>query len=155
MKYTISNSKRTYLRDGRSPIPVFEITSKVMSANKGKNTSPELRLRKELWNQGLRGYRVQWNKAPGRPDIAFPGKKICIFVNGCFWHRCPYCNLSLPKSHTDFWKAKFEHNIIRDQKKKDGLENLGWRVMVFWECRINSDVNSCIDQIKNAYFAQI
>jgi DNA mismatch endonuclease (patch repair protein) len=120
-----------------------------MSANKDKDTKPEILLRKALWNEGLRGYRLHWKKVPGRPDIAFTSKKTAIFVNGCFWHRCPYCNLSLPKSHTDFWKKKFEKNIQRDKQKVELLEISGWEVMTIWECQILDDVTVCVNKIKN------
>ena len=77
---------KEYIRDGRSPVPKKEATSKVMSANKGKDTNPELLLRKELWKNNIKGYRLHWKKVPGSPDIAFPKKKLAIFINGCFWH---------------------------------------------------------------------
>jgi DNA mismatch endonuclease (patch repair protein) len=137
-----------YIRDGRAPIPDKETTSKVMSSIRGKNTKPELELRKVLYQNGLLGYRIHWKKVPGRPDIAYPSKKIAIFVNGCFWHRCPYCNPPFPKTHGDFWTAKFENNIERDKRKKADLENLGWTVLVFWECKINNEIDSCVQQIK-------
>lgn len=91
-----------YLRDGRAPIPDSEITSRVMSSNKGKNTKPEILMRDALRQIGIPGYRLHWKKAPGRPDIAYPGKKIAIFVHGCYWHRCPHCDLPLPKTNTEF-----------------------------------------------------
>jgi DNA mismatch endonuclease (patch repair protein) len=144
-----------YIRDGRSPIPEKESTSRVMSANKGKNTAPELILRKHLWKSGIRGYRLHWNKAPGRPDIAFPSKKIAIFVNGCFWHRCPYCNPSFPKSNIDFWEKKFAKNKARDLKKIQDLINLGWRPLVLWECQINNDIDSCVQVIYQLINGQI
>ena len=106
---------KSYLRDKRSPTPSSESTSKVMSANKSKDTKPEIKLRKILWKEGIRGYRLNWKKAPGRPDIAFPGRKIAIFINGCYWHRCPKCELPLPKSNVQFWKDKFDNNIARDK----------------------------------------
>src|SRR5271157_969325 len=115
-------TKPTYIRDGRAPIPEKEATSRVMSANKGINTHPELVLRRALCNEGLRGYRLHWKKAPGRPDIAFPGKKVAVFVNGCFWHRCPYCHPSFPKSNVEFWTAKFEKNRERDKRKRIELK---------------------------------
>ena len=107
---------KSYSRDKRSPTPSSESTSKVMSANKAKDTKPEIKLRKILWKEGIRGYRLNWKKAPGRPDIAFPGRKIAIFINGCYWHRCPKCDLPLPKSNVQFWKDKFDNNIARDKK---------------------------------------
>ncbi len=119
-----------------------------MSSNKAKNTKPELKLRIALYADGIRGYRLNWKKVPGKPDIAFPGKKIGIFINGCYWHRCPYCELSLPKTNTDFWKKKFEKNIKRDKKKEKELLDLGWTVLVFWECKIKTNIKDCINKIK-------
>ena len=69
--------------------------------------------RKTLREIGLSGYRLHWKKAAGRPDIAYPGRKIAIFVHGCFWHRCPYCDLPLPKSHPEFWSEKFKRNKMK------------------------------------------
>lgn len=138
----------SYIRDGRAPIPTSETTSRVMSANVGKNTKPELALRKALREIGIPGYRLHWKKAPGRPDIAYPGRRIAIFVNGCYWHRCPHCNLPLPRSNTDFWKEKFEKNIKRDTDKTRDLEENGWMVLVFWECEINNDPLACADKVK-------
>lgn len=126
----------TFIRDGRAPIPLKLSTSRVMSANRAKNTKPELYLRKALREQGLTGYRLHWSKAPGKPDIAFPGKKVAVFVNGCFWHRCPKCKPSFPKTNKDFWKQKFRKNKVRDRKKQAALEEQGWRVLVLWECQI-------------------
>ena len=137
-----------YIRDGRAPIPTSETTSRVMSANLGKNTKPELALRKALRAIGLPGYRLHWKKVPGRPDIAYPGRKIAIFVNGCYWHRCPHCDLPLPKSNTDFWLNKFESNKKRDSEKILKLEEEGWRVLVFWECEIINDVFTCAEKVK-------
>lgn len=138
-----------YIRDGRAPIPKLETTSKVMSANVPKDTKPELVLRKSLRKIGISGYRLHWKKASGRPDIAYPGRKIAIFVNGCFWHRCPHCNLPLPKSNTDFWLKKFERNKERDAKKIHNLEEDGWKVIVLWECEIKKDVLGCAKRVKN------
>lgn len=118
-----------------------------MRANKGKNTKPEIILRKELWHIGAGGYRLHWMKATGHPDIAYPNKKIAIFVHGCFWHRCPRCNLPLPKSHKAFWKEKFDKNQKRDSKKKKTLEDDGWKVFQFWECMIEDDARKCAQTI--------
>lgn len=137
-----------YIRDGRSPIPKNEATSKVMSSNKGKNTKPEILLRKELWKNNIKGYRLHWRKAPGTPDIAFPKKKLAIFINGCFWHRCPHCNLRLPKTNTEFWKNKFDKNLERDIKKIQLLKNNGWNIIIIWECMIKNDILDCVNIIK-------
>ncbi|MCO6512338.1 MAG: very short patch repair endonuclease [Aridibacter famidurans] len=139
--------KRSYLRDGRAPIPEKEVTSRVMSANKAKDTKPEISFREALWSAGVRGYRLNWNKAPGRPDIAFPGRKVAVFVHGCFWHRCPSCNYPLPKSNTEFWRAKFKRNILRDQAKKEKLEALNWTVLTVWECEIKDKIRNPVRRV--------
>ena len=142
------NLTKTYIRDGRAPIPEKEITSRIMSSIKDKNTKPELAIRKALWDSGIKGYRLHWKKVPGRPDIAFPSRKIAIFINGCYWHRCPYCEPSIPKSNTEFWKNKFDKNVIRDKRKVEQLKQLDWNVLIFWECEIKSDIDFCIGKIK-------
>jgi len=123
-------------KDRRNPEPTSEVTTKVMKANKGKDTKPELIVRQMLREMGLPGYRLNWKKAPGRPDIAYPGRRIAIFVNGCFWHRCPYCNLPIPKTHSEFWRQKFDKNVERDRKKVQELEAMGWRTITIWECQL-------------------
>jgi DNA mismatch endonuclease, patch repair protein len=135
---------RNYIRDGRAPIPENELTSKIMSSIRAKNTKPELILRKALFHSGLSGYRLHWEKIPGRPDIVYPGAKIAIFVHGCFWHRCPNCNPPFPKTHTEFWNKKFQKNIERDKQKKEDLEKLEWQVLIFWECQLRSDLQNCV-----------
>ena len=143
------NKENKYIRDGRAPIPEKEITSKIMSRIKGKDTKPELILRKALCKAGLRGYRLHYKKVPGRPDIAFVEKKIAIFVNGCFWHRCPYCNPPFPKTHQDFWHAKFKKNIERDKRKYKELEKLSWIVIVVWGCEVKKQefLNDLIEKM--------
>lgn len=139
---------KEYIRDGRSPIPKNDSISKVMSSNKGKNTKPELNLRKVLWKVGLRGYRIHWKKMPGRPDIVFTKKRLAIFVNGCYWHRCPHCKLSLPKTNLAFWEIKFNVNKERDKQNIIELEKLGWKVLVVWECQLKEDIDKVISTIK-------
>ena len=87
---------------------------------------------------GLGGYRLNWRKAPGRPDIAYPGRKVAIFVHGCYWHHCPRCYPNLPKSNPEFWARKFELNRERDARKRTGLEAIGWTVIEVWECDIRN-----------------
>lgn len=111
-----------------------------MQGNKRQNTKPELLVRQRLRAAGLTGYRLQWKKAPGRPDIAFPGRKVAIFVNGCFWHRCPHCNPSTPKRNTEFWEAKFRRNIERDARAITELKELGWTPITIWECELKRDI---------------
>lgn len=90
--------------------------SNALKAVKSKNTAPEILLRKALRSFGIIGYRLHWNKAPGKPDIAFPSRKIAIFVHGCFWHRCPYCKQKEPQTNVDFWNDKFRKTKERDRK---------------------------------------
>ncbi len=142
------NQKKTYIRDKRSPIPKNENVSKVMSANKAKGTKPEILLRKQLWDKGLRGYRLNYKKAPGKPDIAFTSKKLAIFVNGCYWHRCPKCNYQLPKNNTQFWEEKFQRNIDRDKRKNAELKAIGWSVITVWECEIKENINTVVTRIE-------
>lgn len=130
-----------------SPPAKSPITSKVMKANKGKGTRLELIVRKALWNAGMRGYRVNWKKAPGRPDICFPGRRIAIFVNGCFWHRCPKCSASLPKTNSAFWKKKFELNVKRDNAKLKALKELGWFTLTIWECETKRDLALVVTRV--------
>lgn len=130
-------------------------THHVMQANKSKNTKPELRVRAALRSAGLSGYRLHWKKAPGKPDICYPGRKIAIFVNGCFWHRCPHCALPLPKSNVDFWMAKFSRNVARDERDQRLLAKEGWTVLVIWEChlkkgRFDSTMGELVREIRRA-----
>ncbi|AEB07685.1 DNA mismatch endonuclease Vsr [Coriobacterium glomerans PW2] len=130
-------------------------TRKTMQANKRSDTKPELLVRKRLRKAGLTGYRLQWRDAPGRPDIAFPGRRIAIFVNGCFWHRCPHCNPGVPKHNVEFWQAKFRRNIERDARAITELRALGWQAITIWECeladaRIEATMARVIDTIRNA-----
>ncbi|MDR3307352.1 MAG: very short patch repair endonuclease [Coriobacteriales bacterium] len=119
-----------------SPPAQSPAVRKSMQGNKSKDTKPELKVRKLLRDAGFSGYRLQWKKAPGRPDIAYPGRKIAIFVNGCFWHRCPKCNLPTPKTNPEYWEEKFCRNVKRDKQKVKELEEAGWTVFVIWECEL-------------------
>jgi DNA mismatch endonuclease (patch repair protein) len=121
-----------------------------MSANRGKNTRPELVLRSVLCAEGARGYRLHPKDVPGRPDIAFRRHRLAVFVNGCFWHRCPKCNLPLPKTHREFWKRKFERNRNRDVAKNMMLKAAGWRVITVWEHEIRKNPRVSARRIKRA-----
>ena len=140
-------SEEEYLRDRRSPVPSSEAVSKVMRANKGKDTSPEIRLRAALREAGLLGYRLHWKAVPGRPDIVYTRYKLAIFVNGCFWHRCPTCGLPAPKANREFWDAKLKKNMERDERKIAELEEAGWSVLVCWEHEIRDDLNACVQKV--------
>ena len=119
-----------------------------MKANTAKDTKPELLLRAALQEAGLTGYKLNWNGAPGRPDVAFPRKKLAIFVHGCFWHRCPHCHYPLPKSNREFWRLKFRRNKERDKRKRSELGKSGWKVLELWECEIKKDSKACVRMIR-------
>jgi DNA mismatch endonuclease, patch repair protein len=125
-----------YLRDGRAPIPAQPSTSEVMRANRARLTGPELALQNQLKSAGVTGFRTNYSDLPGRPDIAFPKNQLAVFVHGCFWHRCPHCALPLPRTHTEFWAAKFARNRVRDARKARALRREGWSVVTIWECQI-------------------
>ncbi|GAB3826398.1 hypothetical protein GCM10028895_37350 [Pontibacter rugosus] len=114
----LAKKKSSKYKIAKAPLTAQEKISRYMRGNKGKNTKPELTLRRALWQAGLRGYRVHWPKAPGKPDICFPGRRLAVFVHGCFWHRCPYCQPSFPKTNLLFWQDKFDKNQARDARYK-------------------------------------
>jgi DNA mismatch endonuclease (patch repair protein) len=105
----------------------------VMLANIGRGTSPEVALRQALRAAGARGYRLNLRTEGIRPDIVFTRHRVAVFVHGCFWHRCPTCRYPLPRSHREFWTAKFRRNRQRDKLKRALLERASWRVIEIWE----------------------
>ncbi|SFC00336.1 T/G mismatch-specific endonuclease [Alkalibacterium subtropicum] len=111
--------------------------SRNMSKIRSKNTKPEIQVRKYLFSRGLR-YRLHAKNLPGKPDMVFPKYKTVVFVNGCFWHHhsCKYG--TTPKTNTEYWLNKFEKNQMRDNSNYQTLESEGWKVLVIWECQINS-----------------
>lgn len=112
--------------------------SAIMSAIRGKDTRPEMVVRRAAHRLGLR-YRLHVRSLPGRPDLVLPKHGIAIFVNGCFWHGHVGCKRnSIPKSNSDFWKSKIEENTRRDAENSRCLNSLGWRVVVLWECEVRS-----------------
>lgn len=121
-----------------------EQRSRNMSAIKGRNTKPEIKLRKLLWSMGLR-YRHK-NKLPGRPDIVFPSAKLVVFVDGCFWHRCPE-HFKQPATRPEFWEKKISGNVERDQKVNSLLKEDGWTVLRFWEHEIRNNVENVAQEI--------
>lgn len=109
--------------------------SQNMSRIHGKDTGPELTVRKILWRLGVR-YRLHRRDLPGKPDIVIGTKRKIIFVHGCFWHRHLRCkDATLPKTHIAFWRAKLDRNAERDAEHISALIRLGWDVQVVWECQ--------------------
>lgn len=124
----------------KDPVPKEVAIRHVMQANTSKNTKPELVVRHMLRQLGWPGYRLHWKTSAGRPDIVYPGRKIAIFVNGCFWHRHEGCKkASTPKSNQEFWNAKFERNKARDKRVAEQLESEGWSVVTIWECELEKE----------------
>ncbi len=121
-----------------------------MRANRSRDTGPERRMRSALREAGLAGYRLDWRAAPGRPDIAYPGRMIAVFVHGCFWHRCPRCNPPNPRSHSEFWARKFQLNVERDARTRAALEAAGWLVLVTWECDIRQRLPDAVARVREA-----
>ena len=109
----------------------------LMSKIKGRNTSIEVMCRKYLFSRGFR-YRKNLKALPGTPDIVLKKYKTVIFVNGCFWHHHEGCKKArIPKTHTDFWQKKIDRNIKNDQLHTQLLIELGWKVIVIWECELS------------------
>lgn len=112
--------------------------SRMMANIKGKDTRPEIALRKALHALGLR-FRLHSKRLPGTPDIVLPKWKAAIFVHGCFWHRHESCRYaSSPATREEFWNEKFAANVARDRRNQNRLICTGWRVHVVWECELRS-----------------
>jgi DNA mismatch endonuclease (patch repair protein) len=110
------------------------VRSRMMSGIRGKNTKPEIVVRKLLFAAGYR-FRLHRKDLPGVPDIVMPGRRVAIFVHGCFWHLHKECYLvKMPATRSKFWKDKLEANVSRDSRSVANLRELGWRVLSVWEC---------------------
>ena len=111
--------------------------SRMMARIRNRDTAPERAVRRELYGLGIR-YRLHNGKLPGRPDIVIGRLRTVIFVHGCYWHRHPGCRLAYtPKSNVEFWQRKLEGNAKRDAENQARLAELGWRIIVIWECEIH------------------
>ena len=113
--------------------------SLMMSGIRGKNTRPEIILRKGMHSRGLR-FRLHRAKMPGKPDLVFPRFNVACFVHGCFWHRhkgCQYC--TNPSTRPEFWQSKFQSNVMRDAKNIESLLQANWRVAIVWECQLRKE----------------
>jgi len=116
-----------------------ETRSRMMSGIRGKDTKPEMTVRRFLHAHGYR-YRLHRRDLPGKPDLVIPKLKVCLFVHGCFWHRHLGCRYATtPKTRIEFWDEKFQMNVARDLANTQALETAGWRVLTIWECELKTD----------------
>lgn len=123
--------------------------SKLMSKIKGKNTKPEILLRKALWSRGIR-YRLNVSKLPGKPDLVINRLKIVVFIDGEFWHGYNWSvKKTKIKSNREFWIPKIERNMQRDIENNEKLNDLGYRVLRFWEHQVIYDLQTCLTIIGN------
>jgi len=107
----------------------------MMAGIRGKDTRPEMILRRGLHARGFR-FRLHDRRLPGSPDLVFPGRRAVIFVHGCFWHGHDCHLFRLPATRQEFWRAKIEGNAARDAATEDALVSAGWRVLTIWECAL-------------------
>ncbi len=124
-----------------------------MSSIKAKDTKPEMIVRKISHSLGYR-YRLHRTDLPGKPDLVFPRLSKIIFVNGCFWHmhKCKF-GLVTPKTNSDFWRKKRESTVVRDKKQQQELKNLGWQVMVIWECQTRLKKHNALLDVIQLFFS--
>jgi DNA mismatch endonuclease, patch repair protein len=109
--------------------------SRMMSGIRGRNTAPEMLVRRALHAAGLR-FRLHRKDLPGSPDVVLPRHNAVVFVHGCFWHRHPGCRFATtPATRPEFWRKKFDGNVERDVRQRRALRKLGWRVFTVWECQ--------------------
>ena len=122
--------------------------SQMMSGIKGKNSLPEMLVRKALFAMGYR-FRLHRRDLPGTPDIAMPGRRIAIFVHGCFWHGHAGCRyFTLPKTREEFWATKIQTNVERDFLSVQRLLEAGWRVAVVWECALRDEPATALNSLQ-------
>ncbi len=122
--------------------------SEQMSRIRSEHTRPERRLRSALWASGLR-YRVHGKTPVGRPDVVFPGQRVAVFIDGCFWHGCPK-HYVRPGSRADFWATKLLTNVERDRQQTLELEAAGWRVMRVWEHEVYEFLDELVNRVRAA-----
>ena len=125
-----------------------ETRSRVMRQVKGCDTKPELLLRHTLWASGLRGYRLHRKDVPGKPDVAFVGRRVAVFVDGAWWHGHPD-KWWLGRSG-EYWDRKVQGNIDRDRRVDDALDSMGWTVVRLWDFEVLADPEQCCEKVASA-----
>ena len=124
-------------------------TSARMAAVRHFDTPPELRLRRALWKLGVR-YRTHLRGVPGRPDLGLKGKRVAVFVDGCFWHGCPRCYVA-PKRNADFWARKVRYNRARRRRVLAELKREGWTVVQVWGHEVERDLHRTMLRVRAAF----
>jgi DNA mismatch endonuclease (patch repair protein) len=124
------------------------IRSNIMrSIRSSNNRSTELRLRGAFVGLGIRGWKIRDRTVLGIPDFVFPASRLAIFVDGCFWHGCPKCNLSIPQHNRSYWATKIARNKSRDRGVRRVLQSEGWKVFRIWEHEVRESPQKCIQRI--------
>ena len=137
-----------------------QITHRIMSAIRSKNTKPELALRQALWKRGMR-YRINDGSLPGKPDIVFSRAKLVVFCDGDYWHGHNWALRGYTSledelaQYSQYWKTKIRNNVERDNRNNQFLSDNGWQVIRLWESEIKADVEKCADQVQAAYLNRI
>ena len=127
--------------------------SAIMAKVKSRDTGPEMEVRRALHQAGHR-FRLHRADVPGRPDLTFLRHRIALFVHGCFWHWHGCKRSRMPKSNVDYWTAKIERNVRRDDRTRFELDRLGWKSRVIWECEISSGVERLLEELSQNLLAQ-
>ncbi len=140
----LESRKRCYRSQpvGRAPKASSNRVRKSMRSNRSSGTTPEVLLSK-LLRKKLISPRL-----PGRPDFTYPGARLVVFVHGCWWHRCPTCNIPLPETHRSYWRRKLERNVERDRFNKEELESLGWTSLEVWEHEVRHTPKLAVSKIR-------
>jgi len=139
----------------RAPAASSAVVRRVMRSVRRRDTAPEVELRRMLYSKGLR-YRIDARPEKllrCKADLVFRRHRLCIFVDGCFWHGCPEHG-RVPQTNADWWQEKIADNRSRDSRQQNALESLGWTVLRFWEHDLRSNLFSCIAQVVSATNSQ-
>lgn len=120
-----------------------------MSRIRSTETNTEIKFRKYLWKNNIRGYRKNF-KVNGKPDVYFSKQKIAVFIDGCFWHKCPTCFVK-PKTNNKYWSKKIKNNTLRDKRVNNFFKKEGIIVVRFWEHEIKYNLDNCLNQFRLVY----
>lgn len=136
------------MADTRTP----EQRRRIMAAVRSKNTTPELAVRRALFARGVRGWRCHYKRAPGTPDLAWPRRRLAVFIDGAFWHGHP--SRHKPGRSGAYWDEKIERNIERDKRVDAELHAAGWTVIRVWDFEVRGDLEAVVEEIAEAVSAR-